>query len=314
MARILNLKGKPLHILFLAVFFLLSCKGGNKADDAEATPEAVTPVSVVEVKQQTIADSIVLNATSSFLQKNYVKASSTGYLQSVNVIPGQYVVQGKKLFTIQTKEARTIGNAISSLDPSLHFSGIISVKANQSGFITQLNHQKGDYLLDGDLLAVISNNSSFVFVMNLPFELRQYVQLGKPVNLLLPDGSKLKGTVGSLMPVVDSLSQTQKVIIRAESIKQIPENLIVKVSILKNIVPNGLLLPQTAVLTNETQDEFWVMKLINDSTAVKILVKKGIETASSVQIISDKIAAHDKILTTGNYGLADTAKVKVAGH
>lgn len=314
MASILNLKDKPLHVILLAAFFLLSCKGSNTVTDAEATPESVTPVSVVEVKQQAISDSIVLNATSSFLQKNYVKASSTGYLQTVDVSPGQYVVQGKKLFTIQTKEARTIGNAISSLDPSLHFSGIISVKANQSGYITQLSHQKGDYLLDGDLLAVISNNSSFVFIMNLPFELRQYVQLGKSVNMLLPDGTKLHGTVGSLMPVVDSLSQTQKVIIRANSVKQIPENLIVKVSILKNIAQNGLSLPQTAVLTNETQDEFWVMKLINDSTAVKIPVKKGIETAASVQIISGNIAANDKILTTGNYGLADTAKVKVVGH
>ncbi len=311
MASILNLEGKPLHAILLAAFFLLSCKGSNTASDTAATPDPVTPVSVTEVKQQTITDSIVLNATSAFLQKNYVKASSTGYLQTVNVSPGQYVVQGKKLFTIQTKEARIIGNAISSLGPNLKFSGIISVKANQSGFITQLSHQKGDYLLDGDLLAVISNNSSFVFVMNLPFELRQYVQLGKSVNLLLPDGNKLSGIVGSLLPVVDSLSQTQKVIIRANSVKQIPENLIVKVSIVKNVAPNSLLLPQSAVLTNETQDQFWVMKLINDSTAVKIPVKKGIESASSVEIISGNIAAHDKILTTGNYGLSDTAKVKV---
>ncbi len=310
----LKIRVKILSVIFFAAFGLYGCKSGGSSSDTKAAPDPVTPVSVTEVKQQTISDSIVLNATSAFLQKNYVKASSIGYLQTVNVKLGQHVVPGEKLFTIQTKEARIIGNSISSLGPGLNFSGVISVKANQAGFITALSHQKGDYVLDGDQLAVISNNNSFVFVLNLPFELSRYVQIGKTVNMLLPDGEKLPGTIASFMPVVDSLSQTQKVIIRATSKKQIPENLIVKVNILKNQIPNSLLLPQAAVLTNETQDSFWVMKLINDSTAVKVPVKKGIETTSSVQIISDNIAAHDKILTTGNYGLADTAKVKVVGH
>jgi len=305
---------KALYVIFFAAFGLYGCKGSSSSSDTGAAPDPVTPVSVTEVKQQTISDSIVLNATATFLQKNYIKASSIGYLQSVNVRLGQHVFPGQKLFTIQTKEARTIGKSISSLDPSLNFSGIISVVANQAGFVTSLNHQKGDYLLDGEPLAIISNNNSFVFVLNLPFELRQYVQVGKSVNMLLPDGGELPGTIAFFMPVVDSLSQTQRVIIRANSVKQIPENLIVKVNILKNSISNSLLLPKAGVLTNETQDQFWVMKLINDSTAIKVPVKKGIESADAVQIISGNIAAHDKILTTGNYGLADTAKVKVVGH
>jgi uncharacterized NAD(P)/FAD-binding protein YdhS len=51
------------------------------------------------------------------------------------------------------------------------------------------------------------------------------------------------------------------------------------------------------------------MKMINDSTAVKVPVKKGIETSDKVEILSPEFSPQDKILLNGNYGLADTAKV-----
>jgi hypothetical protein len=41
------------------------------------------------------------------------------------------------------------------------------------------------------------------------------------------------------------------------------------------------------------------------------MVKKGIETADRVEILSPVFSPNDKILITGNYGLADTAKVQV---
>jgi len=40
------------------------------------------------------------------------------------------------------------------------------------------------------------------------------------------------------------------------------------------------------LLTDETESDFWVMKLIDSSTAVKITVKKGLETADRVEVLS----------------------------
>ena len=53
------------------------------------------------------------------------------------------------------------------------------------------------------------------------------------------------------------------------------------------------------------------MKLIDSATAVKIPVQKGMETNERVEILSPSFARKDKILISGNYGLGDTAKVKV---
>ena len=53
------------------------------------------------------------------------------------------------------------------------------------------------------------------------------------------------------------------------------------------------------------------MKLINDSTAVKVPVQKGIVTKDNVEIISPTFSTQDKILLSGNYGLPDTALVMI---
>jgi hypothetical protein len=70
-------------------------------------------------------------------------------------------------------------------------------------------------------------------------------------------------------------------------------------------------LPRSALLTDETESNFWVMKMIDSATAVKVPVKKGFETVDRVEVLSPIFDPDDKILVTGNYGLPDTAKVKV---
>lgn len=54
------------------------------------------------------------------------------------------------------------------------------------------------------------------------------------------------------------------------------------------------------------------MKLINDSTAVRVPVKKGIESGNKVEILQPEFSGTERIIITGNYGLEDTAKVNVA--
>lgn len=310
------------RLLYLFLVFLLGAcgaheKGGDAAGgvkDSTVTTDSVdagTPVTVTSADKGGLDDYIELNAVSAFLQKSYVKAIANGYLQTADVYPGKYVETGQTLFTLQTKESKSIGNTIKLLDSSLHFSGVTTIKANQHGYITQLNHQSGDYVQDGEQLAVISDRNSFVFLLDLPYELRPYVLGKKTVELLLPDGTKLTGVVGPTMPTVDSASQTQNVVIRVPSAGSIPENLIAKVRILKSQKSGTQSLPKEAVLTDETESNFWVMKLIDSATAVKVPVKKGIETKDRVEIISPVFTPTDKILVTGNYGLPDTAKVKV---
>lgn len=301
--------------LYIMIFLFAACHNKQEQEPAEApatdSVDARTPVTVTQVEHGAIDDSIVLNAVSAFLQKSYVKANANGYLQSSDVYPGKYVEVGQPLFSLKTKEAQIIGNSIRVLDSTLKFTGVNQIRANQHGYITQLNHQSGDYVQDGEQLAVISDRNSFVFLLDLPYELRPYVLNKSIVSLQLPDGERLTGRIGEVMPTVDSASQTQNVVIRVSPPHAIPENLIAKVHIEKLSHAGAQSLPKAAVLTNDTEDEFWVMKLIDSATAVKVPVKKGIETKDRVEILSPAFSPSDRILVSGNYGLPDTAKVKV---
>src|SRR6478672_5270187 len=195
---------------FLLICLILFACGRAKEskDDTEAaeTPQVQTPVTVTQVAQVPLEESVELNATSTYLQRNFIKASANGYIQSVDVRMGQHVVPGQMAFTLKTKEAKALGNTINNLDPSFHFTGLIHIKATASGFVQELNHQSGDYVQDGEQLAVLNDQKSFGFVLNLPYEWRAYVLPGQTLQILLPDKTQLGARVSRILPDVDSVS------------------------------------------------------------------------------------------------------------
>src|SRR4029079_18500881 len=193
---------QKVNLFFLCslVLLMLSCKHKEAAaNEEEVAPEEIrTPVTVTSIEVTPLNDFVELNATSSYQQNNFIKASANGYLKSVNVRLGQMVHAGQLAFTLQTKEAHALGNTINKLDPSFNFSGIINIKAAASGYIQSLDHQVRDYVQDGEQLAVRADSQRFVFILNLPYELRPYVTTGKTLQIDLPDGSHINGIVSNI--------------------------------------------------------------------------------------------------------------------
>jgi len=305
------MRKKGVRVLYVIYLLALAACVNKTREEEEPAAKVQTPVTVTGILQEPLEEYFELNASSTFLLKNYVKANATGYLQSAQLTPGQFVRAGQVLFTVKTKEAESLGNTVNQLDSTFKFTGTNAIRTGTEGFVSQINHQSGDYVQDGEQLAVISDSRSFVFLMELPYELRPYVKTGDHLDVQLPDGEKLPGQVTSLMPTVDASSQTQNIVIKVHPAHTIPENLVGKIRIPKIIRVKAISLPRAAVLSDETQSDFWVMKMIDSTTAVKIPVKKGMETKDRVEILSPVFSSEDKILLSGNYGLPDTAKVRI---
>jgi len=288
-----------------------ACKSNtaNTEIAEEKIQEGRTPVTITNPIKGNMNEIAIVNAVSAFQLKTNVKSSATGYLQEVSVSLGKYVNKGDVLFVVKTKEAQSLGNTLQQLDSSLHFNGIITIKSPGTGFISQLNYKPGDYVQDGEQIATIIDTKSFVFLLDLPYELTPYLHNNQSLQLHLPDGSILDGQVSNALPTVDPVSQTQNFVIRVNTSKPIPENLIAKVYLVKKATSNTISVLKSAVLSDEVQSEFWIMQLIDSATAVKVPIKKGIENATNIEILSPALKLTDKILLTGNYGLPDTAKV-----
>lgn len=303
-----KVKNKLLIVLLIFIG-TAACKRNTANSDEASMIDAKTPVTITNINIEPIAETIDLRATSIFQKKVAIKANANGYIDNENINIGDEVSMNQLLFTIKTKEANAIANTPITQDTSLHFSGVIKIKAQKSGIITTLNHLKGDYVQDGDQLGIISERSSLLFIMEVPFELHSYIKVNHECEIILPDNQSIKGEIVGALPLVDAVSQTQSFVVNPLTDLKLPENLNVKIRIIKNIKQKATVLPKSAILANETQTDFWVMKLVNDSIAVKVSVKKGIETHDKVEITEPAFGAGERIVFKGNYGLADTAKI-----
>ena len=110
---------------------------------------------------------------------------------------------------------------------------------------------------------------------------------------------------------MDMQSQTVRYVVKPLSADRLPGNLIASINLVKSTNEKALVIPKEAVLGNETQTEFWVMKLLNDSTAIKVNVSKGFENNDEVEITEPVFLPSDRIVLTGNYGLPDTARITI---
>ncbi len=302
----------PIHIITIAlatIVLICSCKSTtDNSGDVQEVPE---PVDITHVMNGNISYLTELNATSQYLKDHTINAPIAGYITAENCVPGSVTTGGDILFKIKTREAKALDQTDKSLAGNLDLKGITEIKAGTPGYISQVFHQAGDYVAEGENLATIKETGSLVFILNLPYEWIRHVHLHMPIQLKLPDNRMLKGEITNMSPSVDPVSQTQKVYIKVSPKGTIPEGLTARVYLPLDTRVKTQVLPRSAILTNETETEFWVMKMVNDSTAVKVLITPGLQNRDSIEVKSPEFSSSDRILISGNYAVPDTILVKV---
>ena len=300
------------YLFFTGCFMVLYCTScSNKAASNEpVTAPVKTSVTYTQPVSQGFTDNIILNGNTQFQKKLVLRANITGYITAMPWKTGDHISSGTLFCSIKTKEQDALKN-IDSREPSLkQFQTPLNVFANASGIFTAVNYSKGDFVNEGDILATITDPSSLVLVVNVPYEYHEFVYKGRTCSVKFPDGKIIQATIQEEVPVVDAASQTQSFLIRFPGNRLLPENINLIVHIPVKQKQNAVSLPLEAIQTNETQDAFWVMKLINDSLAVKIPITVGLQNDSLREIISG-IGINDKIIVKGAYGLPDSSLVKL---
>jgi len=303
-----KIPGKFIFKIISFIFLFTGCM--NNSELSDEAPLTKTPVTITKISIEPLVETIELNAVSVFPKKNIIKSVITGKIENIEINPGDKVEKEQTLFIIKTKEATALDKNFQA-DSNFNFKGLIYIRAPKSGIISQIAHQKGDYVQEGDELAELSEQKSLIFLLEVPFELRNYIIPNSKCEILLPDNRIIQGIIGTDMPAMDIQSQVVNFVIKPAGAENLPENLIAKVRIIKNSNKRAFVLPKQAILSDETQTEFWVMKLVNDSTAIKIPVRTGIENADKIEILEPNFVSSDRIILNGNYGLPDTALIEI---
>ncbi len=303
-------KNNEFKIFSAAILLLLFYSCGNKQQaEAEAVAEKIS-VSADVVKRETLTEYLTLNGVTLFQKKGNIRANATGYITSLLFKQSDAVSLGNIFCNIQTKEQNAL-KEVSKLDSSLaKFSKPLSVTSNATGILSTVSIMQGDYVAEGDILATVTEPSSLVIVISVPFEYHPYVNTGKACEITLPDGKTFRTTVTGALPTVDAASQSQSYFIRLP-LQSLPENLNVIIRFPYKQMENALSVPLAALQTDELQKEFWVMKVLNNSLAIKIPVTVGLQNDSIVEIKSGNLQLGEKIITSGSYGLVDSTEILI---
>jgi len=297
-------------IILLLCLFTIGCKSNNTTEEVVQKPRV--PVEVTTMKNGSVNDNLQLSATTVYLSHNIVMAPIPAYITKVYIKIGERVSQGQLLYELESKERRALGNTPVQYDSSLAGYGKITVKASTSGVITTIERQQaGDYVLEGTPLCTIAQSNGVTFQINVPFEFIKYVTSGTSCIIVLPDNSRHKAIITKPLTSMNVAAQTQSVLARTTDALILPEGLIAKVLVSKGDKNNNQVLPTSCVLSDEMMQNYWVMKLMNDSTAVKVPVTIGNKNKDEIEIISPQFTPDDRIVGNGNYGLPDTALVKI---
>jgi biotin carboxyl carrier protein len=295
-------------LLALIIVSATTCNQSTATSEDEEIATVITPITVVTISYKPVTETIDMPAVTAFINKNIVRSATTGTVESISIAIGDIVKKYQSLYTIRTREASAINNSFKG-DSALSFSGRINITASKEGVISSISHQNGDFVQEGDELAVISEQSSLVFILDAPFEYVKYVENNKSCKIRLPDNQIISGNITGKLPEMDTQAQTVRYFVSPTNDGHFPANLNAVVSIVKSSKIKAAILPKSAVLGNETQTEFWIMKLINDTIAIKVQVTKGFENNEEVEISAPEFLQSDRIILTGSYGLPDTARV-----
>jgi hypothetical protein len=303
---------KKLKIVLYAaagsLIFLISC---GKPDGVKSETES-KGIEVAECSpvKKNIFEYVSLNANTIFQKQEILRATFQGFIDKTYKNIGDKIKQNDLMFLIKTKEADAVNDSQTNLSDK-QFSGLIQIFARTDGVLSELDHQTGDYVVDGEQLALLVDPLSLRIMLEVPFQYSKSVSANNAFSILLPDGKEYTAHITKRVPSIDPVNQTQKYILEMNSKVELPANLNVIVKIPVKSSMNAFVLPKSSVMSNETQTEFWVMKIVNNNLAMKVNIKKGIENDNLVQIIDPQFSLNERFISEGAFGLPDTAKILI---
>ncbi|MFH6772891.1 efflux RND transporter periplasmic adaptor subunit [Gaetbulibacter aestuarii] len=295
--------------LFITLFFsaFVACKNTENT-----TPKKKVPMNVsgVQVKPLDIKEYLEFNGVTRYQKKENIRAHVTGYISWMPFKIGDPIKQGQTFSSVRTKEQNALQEAV-AIDSSLgKYLDPIRIPSNATGVITQLNITTNDYVAEGDVLAAVVQPKSLVVEVNVPYEYEDYITMGTPCEILLQNGESIHSKITGVLPTINPMAQSQVYLIALPN-GDLPENLNVQVKTVFKEAKQAVCIPKSALQTNELITDFWVMKVLHDSLAVKQTVTPMLQSDSLVQVKPEELKPGDVIIAKGAYQMQDSTLVSI---
>lgn len=298
---------KYFHRLLMVtlLFNVIACK---KNTESKAEKKAPISVTAVKVAENDIKEYLTFNGVTQYQKKENIRSNVTGYISRMNYKIGDQIRSGQAFASVRTKEQDALTEAV-KIDSSLaKFVKPITIRSNATGILTVLNVTQNDYVAEGDVLSTVVQPKSLVIQLNVPYEYEDFVTIGSVCDIILQNEETITAKITGTLPTIDPIAQSQIFLISLPD-GNLPENLNVQVRTVYKEDSKAMTIPKVALQTNELLTEFWVLKVVNDSMALKQLVTPWLRNDSIVQIKSDGLKVNDLVITEGSYQMQDSTIV-----
>jgi HlyD family secretion protein len=185
------------------------------------------------------------------------------------------------------------------------------IRSPINGYVTDRALYPGEMAAAGTALITVMDTSSVIARAHIPQDQAAMLKVGDKATITVPGVDEpIEGKVTVVSPALDPNSTTVEVWVQAKN----PKGLLrpgtsAQISILARSVPDALVIPATALLTNPDGGTY-VMVAGSDNKAHQKPVKTGIRQGDQVQVV-EGLAEGDKVITAGAYGLPDNTKIQV---
>jgi membrane fusion protein (multidrug efflux system) len=192
--------------------------------------------------------------------------------------------------------------------------GSVEIPAPFAGTLTNVSVNEGDRITSGMTLATVAVTDKMRVDLNLSSDKAETIRKGQPAKIIVPLRTGDVSAIGYVESVALSADPVTglfavRVVFDNPDGALVPGN-IVRVQILVYSVPNAVIFPKSAVISEA--DKRYVFVVDKKNIAEKRMVTLGWEGDENVEVIAG-INVGDRVVTKGQNKLADGLLVKPEG-
>ena len=184
------------------------------------------------------------------------------------------------------------------------------VLAPISGYIAQRTVNRGDLVNTSNQLYSLVNPTDMIAEVHIPEAELPRVDKKKKVTVrsdVFPD-KEFSAKIKRISPVVDSESGTFRVTVGIhDKMELLKPGMFVNVNIVTSVHRDVVLIPKQAVLY---ENDLPIVYVLQDSIALKVRLMAGFDDNRYIESMGN-ILPGDSIITVGQTGLKDSARVKI---
>lgn len=324
-------------LVVLCAASLVACSGGaNGGGDEDAAPDAgvapaatKVPVSVATVRHIDLNVTVTAPGRTEALRRDRVRAPFASRLMSLRVTDGDRVKKGQIVAVVVSKNSEAaldgarqmLASARSASDKADAQRAVEvarrnlvqqSLRAPADGVVLSHGAESGDYVDVNEVLVTIAETGTVYFNAQVAQSDVGRVRAGQTASIDMPalGAQPVTAVVQGMLPMASSQNFSAPVRLDfSPSRKNTPLGLFGTASIVVARHENATVVPARAVLRDDVTGVTRVAVVESSGAAHWVTVTTGVREGGRVEIIKPAIATGVRVITDGQVGLPEGAKV-----